>query len=62
MPLIKLWIADIGEDIPWDDLIRIANKAEARAKIQESTHLDQQSLKENRPLKISLNYRDDQAD
>ncbi len=32
-PSIKLWIADIGEDMPWDDLIRPANKAEARAKI-----------------------------
>ena len=41
MPSIKLWIADIGEDMPWDDLIRAANKAEARAKIQGSTHLDQ---------------------
>ncbi len=32
-PSIKLWIANIGEDLPWDDLIRAANKAEARAKI-----------------------------
>ncbi len=31
-PLIKLWIAEIGEDMPWDDLIRVAHKAEARAK------------------------------
>ncbi len=38
-PLIKLWIADIDEDIPWDNLIRAANKDEVRAKIQESTHL-----------------------
>ncbi len=38
---IKLRIADIGEDMPWDDLIRVANKTEARAKIQESTYLDQ---------------------
>ncbi len=28
-PSIKLWIADIREDMPWDDLIRTANKAEA---------------------------------
>ncbi len=35
-----LWIANIGKDIPWIDLLRIANKAEARAKIQESTNLD----------------------
>ncbi len=34
-PLIKLWIANIREDIPWDDLIRAANKAEAKAKIQK---------------------------
>ncbi len=32
-PSINLWIADISEDMPWDDLIRAANKAEARAKI-----------------------------
>ncbi len=31
--LIKLWITDIGEDMPWDNLIRAANKTEARAKI-----------------------------
>ncbi len=60
-PLIKLWITNIGEDMPWDDLIRAANKAEARAKIQGSTHLDQQCLKGKRPLKMSLNARDDQA-
>ncbi len=39
-PSIKLLFADIGEDMPWDDLIRAANKAEARARIQGSTHLD----------------------
>ncbi len=39
-PSIKLWISNIGEDMPWDDLIKTANKAEARAKIQRSTHLD----------------------
>ncbi len=61
-PPIKLWIADIGEDMPWDDLIRVANKAEARAKIQGNTHLDQQCPKGKRPLKISLNARDDQAE
>ncbi len=38
--LIKLWIADRGADMSWDNLIRAANKAEARAKIQGSTHLD----------------------
>ncbi len=61
-PSIKLWIADIEEDMPWDDLIRAANKAEARAKIQGSTHLHQRCPKGKRLLKMSLNARDDQAE
>ncbi len=28
--------------MPWDKLIKATNKAEARANIQESIHLDQQ--------------------
>ncbi len=59
--LIKLWIADIGEDMPWDDLIRAANKAEVRAKIQGSIYLNQQYSKGKQLLKMSLNARDDQA-
>ncbi len=47
--------------MPWDGLIRAANKAEARAKIQSSTYLDHRWLKGKRPLKMSLNYRDDQT-
>ncbi len=31
--------------MPWNDLIRVVNKAEARAKIQGSTQLDQQCSK-----------------
>ncbi len=48
--------------MPWDDLIRAANKSEARAKIQGSTHLDQRCPKGKRPLKMSLNTRDDQVE
>ncbi len=48
--------------MPWDDLIRIANKAEARAQIQGSIHLDQWCSKGKRPLKMSLNFRDKQTD
>ncbi len=47
--------------MPCDDIIRAANKAEARTKIQESTNLDQRCPKGKRPLKMSLNARDDQA-
>ncbi len=45
----------------WDNLIRAANKAEARAKIQRSIHLNQWCPKGKRLLKMSLNSRDDQA-
>ncbi len=48
--------------MPWDNLIRAANKAKARAKIQGSTHLDQHCSKRKRPLKMSLNSWDDQAE
>ncbi len=60
-PSIKLWITNLGEDMPWDDLIRAANKAEAKAKIQGSTHLDQRCPKGKQPLKMNLNSRDDQT-
>ncbi len=59
--LIKLWIADIGKDIPWDNLVRATNKAEARARIQESIYLDQRCPKRKQPLKMSLNAWDDQT-
>ncbi len=45
----------------WDNLIRAPNKVEARAKIQRNTHLDPRCPKGKRPLKMSLNSRDDQA-
>ncbi len=44
-----------------DNLIRVVKKAEARAKIQESTYLDQRCPKRKRPLKMSLNALHDQA-
>ncbi len=60
-PSIKLWIADMGEDMLWDDLIKAANKAKARAKSQESTHLDHRCRKGKQLLKMSLNSRDNQT-
>ena len=39
-PSIKLSITKIKEDMAWDDLISLANKAEAKTKIQGSIHLD----------------------
>lgn len=32
-PSIKFWIANVGQDMPWDHLVSVANKAEDRAKI-----------------------------
>ena len=55
--MIKLWIANIGEDMPWNNLVSAANKAKAKAKIQENTHLDQQYFKGKWSLKMSLNSR-----
>ncbi len=52
----------MGKDMPWDDLVKVANKAEARARIQGSTHLDQWCPKGKWPLKMSLNSRDNQAE
>lgn len=52
---MKLWITNMEEDMPWDDLVSAANKTETRAKIQRDTHLDQHYPKEKRPLKISTN-------
>ncbi len=48
--------------MPWDDLIEVTNKAKARAKIQGSIHLDQRCLKGKWPLKMSLNFKNDQTD
>ena len=59
-PTIKLWIANVRKDMYWDDLIRVANKAEARAKVQKNTHLDQHCPKGKQPLKISINSCDNQ--
>ncbi len=59
-PSIKLYIINVREDMPWDDLIRAPNNAEARAKIQGSTHLNQRCPKGKRPLKMSLNSWDNQ--
>ncbi len=48
--------------MPWNNLIRVANKAEAQAKIQGSIYLDQRCPKGKRPLKMSLNARDNWAE
>lgn len=41
--------------------VSAVNKIEARAKIQGNNYLDQQYSWKKRPLKISLNSRDNQA-
>ena len=48
--------------MPWDNLVSTANKAEAKAKIEGSTHLDQRCHKRKQPLKMSLNSQDNQLE
>ncbi len=47
--------------MPRDDFIRTANKAEAKAKIQGSTYLDQRCSKGKQLMKMSFNSRDNQT-
>ncbi len=62
-PSIKLWIDEVGrQQMSWDDLVSAANRAKAKARIHGSHHLDQRCPKGKRPLKISINSRDDQAE
>ncbi len=46
----------------WDNLIKAANKAKVRAKIQKSTHPDQECPKGKQLLKMSLNSWDNQLE
>lgn len=50
-PLIKLWIVYIEKEILQDNLVSAANKANAKFKMQKSTHLDQQYFKGKPSLK-----------
>ena len=60
--MTKLWIADIREDMPWDNLIKAANKTKAKAKIQRNTHLNQLCPKGKQFLKMNLNFYDNQTE
>lgn len=39
-PSIKFWITNIENEMPWDNLVSIANKVEGKAKIYKNTYLD----------------------
>ncbi len=54
-PLIKLWIDKVGrQQLPWDKLVKVANRAKAKARIHNNQHQDQSCPKEKRPLKLPL--------
>ncbi len=54
-PSIKLWIDEVSRQLlPWDKLVKAANKAKAKARIHNNQHLDQRYPKEKRPLKLTL--------
>lgn len=44
----------------WNNLVSATNKADAKAKIQENIHLDQWCPIGKQPLKMSLNFQDNQ--
>ena len=59
-PSVKLWIGEEGrQQLSWDDLISAANRAEAKARIEDYRHLDQRCPKGKRPLKLSIDSRDE---
>lgn len=45
----------------WDNLVSVANKTEARTKIQGSSHLNQWCPKKKQPQEMSLNSRYNQT-
>ncbi len=60
-PLINLWIDKVGrQQLPWDKLVRAANKAEAKARIHKNQHLDQRCPKGKRPVKLRLKDSNEQ--
>lgn len=57
--LIKLWVTKVDwQHLSWDDLVSETNSFKTKAHIYGNTQLDQQCSKEKRPLKISINSRD----
>ncbi len=59
---IKLWIDEVGrEQLPWDKLVKAANKTEAKARIHNNQHLDQRCPKGKRPLKLTLKDSNEQS-
>ncbi len=54
-PSIKLWIVEEGRELDgWDDLIKKATRAEAKAKIQGNRDLDQRCPRGNRPIYTTI--------
>ena len=54
-PSIKLWIDEVGrERLSWEDIVTTANRVEAKARIHNNQHLDQQCPWGKRPLKLTF--------
>ncbi len=61
-PSIKLWIDKVGrQQLPWDKLVKAANRAEAKARIHNNQHLDQRYPKGKRSLKLTLKDSNEQS-
>ena len=61
-PSIKLWIDKVGrQQLLWDELVKAANRAKAKARIHNNELLDQRCPKGKRPLKLTLKDSNEQS-
>ncbi len=61
-PSMKLWFDEISpQQLPWDKLVKAANRAEANARIHNNQHLDLRCPKGKRPLKLTLKDSNEQS-
>ena len=53
--LIKFWISEVGrERLYWEELVSTANRAEAKVRMYNNQHLDQQFSRGEQTLKLTF--------
>lgn len=61
-PSIQLWIDKIRrQQLSWDKLVIAVNRPEAKARIHNNHHLDQECPRGNRPLKLTFKESEEQT-
>ncbi len=60
---IKLWINEVDrEHLSWEELVTMANRAKAKARIHNNQQLDQRCLWGKRPLKLTYKESQEQPE